>query len=173
MSDEERDEDDPPYEGESEHEWMQRRTSPELQWLYLFRRLTTRVEANESRGGVNEEEAKRRAEETQRNMDFIVRQQAQFTADMQQLRESQARAEQRWSQTAEGIGALLAIAQLHDGQIAALEKTTTRLAESQAKTDAQMTETDRRMAETDERINALINTVERIISERRNGGQGL
>jgi hypothetical protein len=26
------------------------------------------------------------------------------------------------------------------------------------------------MAETDERLNALINTVERIISERRNGG---
>jgi chromosome segregation ATPase len=111
------------------------------------------------------------AKETQRNIDFIINQQAQFNADMQQLRESQerceerwTRADERWSRTEEGIRALLAIAQLHDGQITALE-------EAQAQTDRQMAETDRRMAETDERINALVNTVERIIGERRNGGE--
>ncbi|HYH85182.1 MAG TPA: hypothetical protein VEX60_06840, partial [Pyrinomonadaceae bacterium] len=66
-----------------------RQHSPELRMLDLIERLTVRVETNE-------EDVTRRAEETQRNIDFIVRQQAQFTADMQQLRESQEHSERRW-----------------------------------------------------------------------------
>lgn len=117
------------------------------------------------------------ARETQRNIDLIVRQQAQFSANLQRLREMQDRAEGRWEK-AEGrweriermwertegsVRSLHAIAQIHEGEI-------NTLAEAQSRTDAQMTETDRRMAETDERLNALINTFERIISERRSGG---
>jgi hypothetical protein len=83
---------------------------------------------------------------------------------MQQMREAQAQAdekwEQRWGRTEEGIRALLAIAELHDQEIKTLAQTQ---AEAQARTD-------RQMAETDERLNALVNVVERIISERRNGG---
>ena len=119
------------------------------------------------------------AERTQRTIDFILQQQAQFSAGMERLRASQARSEQRWEQrweriervwerTEESVRSLHAIAQIHEGEIAALAQAQ---AEAQARTDAQMTETDRRMAETDERLNALINTVERIISERRNGGR--
>jgi uncharacterized protein YhaN len=163
MSDKDRDEYDPPQGGESEHEWMQRQTSPELRWLDLFHRLTTRVEANESRVKTNEEDYERRVEEMQRNMDFIVRQQAQFSADVERLREMQEHSEQRWvriermwERTEESVRSLHAIAQIHEGEI-------TALAEAQAQTASQM-------AETDERINALVNTVERIISERRNGG---
>ncbi|MDT7688184.1 MAG: hypothetical protein QOE46_943 [Acidobacteriota bacterium] len=171
MSDEDRDEYDPPREGESEHEWLQRQTSPELRWLDLFNRLTTRVETNEIRVGSNEEEARHRSEEMQRNMDFIVRQQAQFAADMERMRKRQERYDERWSQTEQGIRALLAIAEMHEQQITAMGAAHASLAESQARTDRQMAETDRRMAETGERINALVNTVERIISERRNGEQ--
>jgi hypothetical protein len=105
-------------------------------------------------------------EENQRNIDFILRQQAQFTADMQRLGESQAHAEEtwerRWGRTEEGIRALLAIAELHDQEIKTLAQTQ---AEAQARTDKQMSETD-------ERLNALVTVVERIISERRNGGTG-
>jgi chromosome segregation ATPase len=104
------------------------------------------------------------AKQTQRNIDFIVNQQAQFATDMQSLRETQERAERRWERTEESVRTLHAIAQIHEGEI-------TALAEAQARTEAQMAETDRRMAETDGRINALVSTVERIISERRNGGQ--
>jgi hypothetical protein len=50
--------------------------------------------------------------------------------------------------TAESVTALLAIAEIHDREIEALK-------------DSQM--------KTGERMNALINTVERFISERRNG----
>jgi O6-methylguanine-DNA--protein-cysteine methyltransferase len=159
MSDEDRREEDKEgqaEEGESDHEYLQRLASPELRWLDLFEKLTARVERTEERVKTNEEETKRRAEEMQRNMDFIIRQQAQFASGMQQLRESQERAELRWERTEESVRSLHAIAQIHEGEI-------TTLAEAQARTNAQM-------AETDERLNALINTVERIISERRNGG---
>ena len=105
------------------------------------------------------------AKETQRNIDFIVQQQAQFSADIERLREMQERSEQRWERierrwerTEESVRNLHAIAQIHEREI-------TALAEAQARTASQM-------AETDERINALVNTVEQLISEQRNGGQG-
>jgi hypothetical protein len=114
------------------------------------------------------------AGKTQRTIDFILQQQAEFqaktAADMQQLRELSeenerrwARSEQRWEQTANGISALLAIAEIHEREITELGEAQARNAEAQARTDAQM-------AETDERLNALINTVEKTISEGRNGG---
>jgi hypothetical protein len=118
-------------------------------------------------------EESRRREETQRNINFIIRQQAQFTADMQRMRETQAQAdekwEQRWGRTEESIRALLAIAEIHEGEIKALAETQAQAARMQAEAQAR---TDRQMSETDERLNALVNVVERIISERRNGGGG-
>ncbi len=109
-----------------------------------------------------------------RNMEFIVEQQAEFAAGMQRLRELQERAEEkwerrlesverRWERTEEGIRALLAVAEIHEREIGTLK-------EAQDRTDRQMAETDKRLAETGKRLNALINVVERKISEDRNGG---
>jgi hypothetical protein len=112
-------------------------------------------------GPKDESELLQWAKQTQRNIEFIVNQQAQFSADLQELRDVQARSEQKWERTAEGISALLAIAEIHEREISELRQIQ---AEAQARTDAQM-------AETGERLNALINTVEQIISERRNGGR--
>lgn len=128
------------------------------------------------------------AEKTQRTIDFMVQQQAQFQAkseaDMQRLRElyeeNEAkwarneerwgraderweRADERWERTREQILALLAVAEIHAQEINELGRAQARQTEAQARADA-------RSAEIDERLNALINTVERIISERRNGG---
>jgi len=114
------------------------------------------------------------AEKTQRTIDFMIQQQAQFQAksetDMQRLRElyerneerwarneerwarneeGWARANEKWERTEESVRSLHAIAQIHEGEIMAL-------AESHS--------------DTKERLNALIDTVERVISERRNGG---
>jgi chromosome segregation ATPase len=128
------------------------------------------VSKEDDAGPENEGELLRWARETQRNIDFIVRQQAQFSADIERLREMQERSEQRWERseqrwerterrwerTEESVRSLHAIAQIHEREI-------TALAEAQARTASQM-------AETDERINALVNTVEQLISERRNGG---
>src|SRR5215212_3942341 len=109
------------------------------------------------------------AEKTQRTIDFILQQQAQAQAraeaDTERLREMQeenearwaraderwARTDERWARTSEEIRALLAIAEIHEGEITALAE---------------------RQAEVGERVNALVNTVEQLISQRRNGGRG-
>ena len=101
-------------------------------------------------------------EELRTAMEFMVNQQAQTAVKLDRLTEGvdaltvrvdglaeiQTRAEQRWERTEEGIRALLSIAELHEREIVTL------------------TENGRA---TDERLNALINIVERDISERRNG----
>lgn len=101
------------------------------------------------------------AEKTQRTIEFIVQQQAQFQAqsetDMQRLRELYERNEERWARshekwerTEESVRSLHAIAQIHEGEIMAL-------AESHSDTKG--------------RLDVLIDTVERVISRRRNGGK--
>jgi len=103
-------------------------------------------------------------EEMQRAMTFIVEQQAQtavkldHTADkLDALAETQKRGEEKWSRTEEGIRALLAIAEIHEKEI-----------QAQSQQIASLSETTK---STDERLNALINVVERQISNGRNGKQ--
>jgi hypothetical protein len=120
------------------------------------------------------------AEKTQRTIEFMLQQQAQYQAqsearqaesqakseaDTERLREMReenearwARADERWERiermwerTEGSVRSLHAIALIQAGEI-------TTLAEAQA--------------EVGERVNALVNTVEQLISERRNGGRG-
>lgn len=139
---------------------LRRMTSPEVRLTELIEKLSQRIV-------INDEESRRRDEENQRNINFILGQQAQFSVDMQQLRETQARAEQKWENTANGINTLLAIAEIHEREINALAEAQEQAAKAQAEAQAR---TDRQMAETDERLNALVNVVEKMISDRRNGG---
>jgi len=101
-------------------------------------------------------------EEMQRAMQFIVEQEAKSSAKIDALAEAQkhaderwargderwARADERWARTEESIRALLTIAEMHEREINSLGEQTRA---------------------TDERLNALINVVERQISEGRNG----
>ena len=109
-------------------------------------------------------------EEMQKAMEFIVNQQAQASAKIDGLseahkeaqKEAQKAAEEqrvenerrwkrlddRWERTEEGIRSLLSIAEIHERDISMLGENGRA---------------------TDERLNALINTVERQISEGRNG----
>jgi len=103
-------------------------------------------------------------EEMQRAMEFIVQQQAQTTAKLGALTDTQQRAEDRWVRTEEGIRALLAITEIHEKEIQA--NTQQILAQSQQ--IANLSETTK---STDERLNALINVVERQIANGRNGKQ--
>ncbi len=112
-------------------------------------------------------------EERQRQMDFIVSQQAQFAVNMQ-------RSEEKWTRTEEGIRSLLAIAEIHEREISDLKESireTSEIARAAAETARSAAETARAASEagrnTDERLNALILMVEKYLSERRNGrGQG-
>jgi len=101
-------------------------------------------------------------EETQRTMRFILEQQAQLTATVGRLSEKVDR-------TADGINSLLAIAELHEREIEALRESVNTVSESVNAVSESVNAVDERGRETDERLNALINTVERYISERRNG----
>ena len=127
------------------------------------------------------------AEKTQRTIEFMLEHQAQYQAraqaraeaDSERLRELRednearwARADERWERTGGEIRALLAIAEIHEREIFELGETQARQSEAQARIAEAQARTDAQMAETDERLNALINTVEKMISERRNGGRG-
>ncbi len=77
-------------------------------------------------------------EERQRQMDFILEQQAQLTVAMRQLTEKVDKLSDKVDRTADSVNALLAIAEIHDQEIKA----------------------------TDERLNALVNVVDRYITGR-------
>src|SRR5688572_15247989 len=99
-------------------------------------------------------------EERQRQMDFILNQQAQFAANMhlsderiRRLAETQQRAEEKWARTEEGIRSLLAIAEIHEREISDLKESIRETSViARAATEAGRA--------TDERLNALIIMVE-------------
>jgi hypothetical protein len=102
------------------------------------------------------------SEEMQKTMAFIVEQQAQTSVKLDRLSENvdaiavaQERGEKKWERTEEGIRALLSIAELHEREITALGQQILAVSETTRATD--------------ERLNALINVVERHITEGRNG----
>ena len=110
----------------------------------------------------------------QKQMEFILGQQAQFAADMGQLQEKHGQLQEAHRQlevtvgrlataTLEGVEGLVAAQIKTEGNISTLTERMTALAEAQRRTDE-------RLIETDERINTLINVVERHISEGHNGG---
>jgi vacuolar-type H+-ATPase subunit I/STV1 len=101
-------------------------------------------------------------EEMQKAMEFMVQQQAQASAKIDGILEAQKAAEQRWTRTEEGIHALLSIAEIHEREIVILGQKVEKVGEKIA-------EVNENGRATDERLNALINIVERQITEGRNG----
>jgi hypothetical protein len=71
------------------------------------------------------------------------------------VRERWKRSDEEWTRTEEGIRALLSIAEIHEREIVTLGEKIAAVNENGRATD--------------QRLNALINTVERQISEGRNG----
>lgn len=94
-------------------------------------------------------------EEINRKFDVVADHLASLAVGQQRLQEAQAR-------TDESVRALLAITEIQSQEIK-------ELGEAVRKVDERQREADKRQRHTDERLNALINTVERYISERRNG----
>ncbi|MDQ3753473.1 MAG: hypothetical protein M3371_01925 [Acidobacteriota bacterium] len=85
------------------------------------------------------------------------------------LADAQVRAEQRWERTEESIRALHAIAEIQAQEITVLGESVRALNGRQLEADERQRQADERQRQADERLNILINTVERYISERRNG----
>ncbi len=110
-------------------------------------------------------------EEMERAMEFILKQQAQFSSDIQKINETLDRHNEVFDKHNDAIIALTGWhGKLLDAQI--------QLTEAQQGHEARMATIETKMAElteagkrTDERLDALITTVERYISGR-NGGRG-
>lgn len=104
-------------------------------------------------------------EEINRKFDTVAGHLATLAVGLETLREQVGiltdkvgRISDKLDRTADGITSLLAIAEIHDREIAELA--------------GSVKVVDERTRRTDERLDALINTVERIISERQNGKGG-
>lgn len=97
-------------------------------------------------------------EETQRKMDFIVAQQAQFSADIQHLKELHTQAEKRFAKT-DDILTRIASATL------TLTQRMVELSAAQAHMDSKIANLAESQEHTDQRLNALID----IVREGRNG----
>ncbi|HEX8144271.1 MAG TPA: hypothetical protein VF553_16845 [Pyrinomonadaceae bacterium] len=97
-------------------------------------------------------------EEMQKNMDFIIEQQAQFAANIQIHEERLARIEENMIR--------------HDEKLAKIEDNLDRAIGLVGAIAVAQADTEVKLARTDERLNAFIVTVERYISEGRNGKHG-
>jgi hypothetical protein len=104
-------------------------------------------------------------EEMKKNMEFIVEQQAKFTADIEMMRELQAADARRLSDGL--IGAIDVVGSLARHQMRT-EETVNWLTQVQARTEERMDRLTQAQAQTEESLQILINTVERRISG--NGG---
>ena len=99
-------------------------------------------------------------EEMERSIDFILKQQAQFAADMQKVAEWQVRTEENLG-TAVGLVGQIAQTQLQ------MAEAQVQMAEAQAQMAEAQKRTDQGLAETDRRLNSLILMVERYLSNGR------
>ena len=97
----------------------------------------------------------------ERRMQFIVEQQAQFSADILELKETQKMEGQLWREKYDNLtDAITTIV----GMIGKLTEAHERLSATQERTDEQLSELTNKHAETDDRLNALIGVVERYFS---------
>jgi|ERR1051325_8280331 uncharacterized coiled-coil DUF342 family protein len=96
-------------------------------------------------------------EQFERQMEFILQQQAQFAVDIQELKETQRAEAALWREKHQSL----------NEAVTAVVGIVGRLAEAQARTEEQLSELTNRQAETDDRLNALIGVVERYF-----GGNG-
>ncbi len=106
------------------------------------------------------------SEETARQMEFIINQQAQFSVDIQKLQDALAiEAASRKEETTILFKALATVVALVGTQ----SETQEEMRKQQEEMRKQHTETVRKLGETGERLNIFINVLERYLSEGRNG----
>lgn len=96
-------------------------------------------------------------EQFERQMEFIVQQQAKNTIDIEKLQEAQAELTKKHNHLTEALTTVVGmVGRLADGH--------ERLTKAQERTDEQLSELTNKQAETDDRLNVLISVVERYFS---------
>jgi len=101
-------------------------------------------------------------EELQKAMEFIVEQQAQSSTKIDALVDAQMRTEV-------GIRTLLSIAEIHEREINTIGHQVSSLSQEISNVGSEISNLGETTRATDGRLNALINVIERQISEGRNG----
>ena len=97
----------------------------------------------------------------ERRMQFIVEQQAQFSADILELKETQKLEGQLWREKYDNLtDAITTIV----GMVGKLTESQARLFAAQERTGDQLSELTNKQGETDGRLNTLIGVVERYFS---------
>jgi hypothetical protein len=107
------------------------------------------------------EDGREHIERMERQMAFIVEQQAQYEVRSAKADERWAEADKRWASTEQSIRNLLAIAEIHEREFEELREGNRELREA----SKELREAGKA---TDERLSVLINVVERHISEGHN-----
>jgi 3'-phosphoadenosine 5'-phosphosulfate (PAPS) 3'-phosphatase len=115
-------------------------------------------------------------EEMQKIMEFILRQQATFTVNLDLLTEKVGHISDAQRRTEQNLAELAAAQTQMARQQEHMNEVVASMADSQQRTDEKLAalaeaqaRTDRKLSETDERLNILIGVVERYFSEGRNG----
>src|SRR5215813_7657276 len=101
-------------------------------------------------------------ERVERQIAFIIGQQADSEGRW-------AKADERWARTEEGIRALLSIAEIHEREIGELREAALRTEQRLSALAEAGRATDESLKTLSEKTNALIDVVERHISEGHNG----
>ncbi len=126
-------------------------------------------EINEDMEPKDEKDLLRWSKGAQRNIEFILEQQAKFSADIERINEIQTR-------TASVVDQLATVTfrrfQSVEGDVNNLDAKMAALVDSHIRLNDAHEKLAGSQKQSDERLNAFINTVERLISERRNGEQG-
>lgn len=105
-------------------------------------------------------------EKLQRTIDFILENQAQFYADLQQVQETNKQIQETQKEAEKRANILERVCLNLYNTMIEEGKHISELREAQKQTDARFKETDERFKETDERLNAVI-----LMAERFLGGQ--
>ena len=109
--------------------------------------------------------------ELDKKIEFIIEQQAQFSADIQVMREvHEADAKLLKEQLRSLSDAVITVVGLVGGLAESQQRTDTKVAELQARCDASFAELAEAQARTEERLNIFINVVEEYISGNGNKG---
>jgi hypothetical protein len=108
-------------------------------------------------------------ERIERQIAFIIDQQARHEVRSAEADKRWAKADERWASTEQSIRALLAIAEIHEREFEALREANKELHDANKELHDASQELREAGKATDERLNVLINVVERHITEGQNG----
>jgi len=133
-------------------------------------------EIDEDREPKDAKELLRWSKGAQRNIEFILEQQAKFSADQAKFSADIERINEIQTRTASVVDQLATVTfrrfQSVEGDVNNLDAKMAALVDSHIRLNDAQEKLAGSQKKSDERLDAFINTVERLISERRNGGRG-